>query len=225
MIIGPATNGRQSFLTLCSGTPPVVAEAIRLTKVSGDYYEFGVFAGFCLHRAQKEAQACGLDYMNFWGFDSFQGLPEVRGVDASTGEFKTGDYACDQETVEILLSQNGIDWSRTKLIPGWYDESLKPEIIEQFGMKPAAVVLVDCDIYSSTVPVLKFLSPLLQAGTIILFDDYNNFKASDEKGERLAFKEFLQEHSEWRATPFKTFGESNIWTEGPHGQSFIMEKA
>ena len=57
--------------------------------------------------------------------------------------------------------------------------------------RKAAVIYVDCDLYESTVPVLKFIKPFLQRGTIIVFDDWNCFHGDPDRGERRAFKEFM----------------------------------
>ena len=54
----------------------------------------------------------------------------------------------------------------------------------------AAVIYIDCDLYSSTVPILEFCKPFLQLGTIIVFDDWFCFHGLNNKGERLAFSEF-----------------------------------
>ena len=83
-------------------------------------------------------------------------------------------------------------------------------------MKPVMLALIDCDLYSSTVSVLDFLDNLLQDGSILMFDDWNCFGKSDERGERRAFREFLARHPIWRADPFVSFG----W----HGQSFVLSQ-
>jgi hypothetical protein len=68
-------------------------------------------------------------------------------------------------------------------------------------MRPAEVVVIDCDLYVSTVPVLRFIKDRLQPGTVVLFDDWNGWSFSDEMGERRAFHEFLAENPEWTAEP------------------------
>ena len=187
----------------------------------GDYYEFGLYAGCSFHHAQVEADRLGLPKeMNFWGFDSFQGIPQ-----ATNGEQTTfgagGNYACDRATVERLHNQFGVDWSRVHLIEGWYDDTLTKTLTVEKGMKPASVVLVDCDLYQSTVPVLKFIEPLLQDRTIIIFDDWGSFGAEDGevKGEKKAFREFLLQHPEWFAFDFMEF---NWATYRNLGKAFCM---
>jgi O-methyltransferase len=197
------------FITLCPDTPPAIERALAAAP-DGDYYEFGLYSGYTFWYAQHVSTD---DQMRFWGFDSFVGLPKPEGVDAET-KFKTGDYACSLLEVEANLVKYGRDWARTTLIKGFYDQSLTPELRSATGMKSAAVILIDCDLYASTVPVLRFMTPLLQAGTVLLFDDYNCFEASNEKGERRAFAEFLAANPQWAAETAFSFG----W----HGQAFVM---
>ncbi len=126
--------------------------------------------------------------MRFFGFDSFAGLPRPEGIDATTEEFHEGDYRCDRQQVAASLTTYGFDWSRAELIAGFFDDSLRPALVQQHSMRPVAVALIDCDLYSSTVPVLRFLAPQLQDGSILLFDDWNCFGASDAHGQRRALR-------------------------------------
>ena len=209
----------EGFVTYTSETPVAVTRALQRVKrrrAPGDYYEFGLFKGFTFWHAQQRAGKLGLDEMRFFGFDSFAGLPRPRGVDAESGEFREGQYAASQQEVRGHLDRHGVDWDRTFLVAGFYEPLLTPELRERLDMKPAALVLIDCDLYESTVPVLGFMAQLLQEGTIVLMDDWNCFGASDQMGERKAFGEFLREHQEWRAQPWFSFG----W----HGQAFLMRR-
>ena len=61
--------------------------------------------------------------------------------------------------------------------------------------RKAAVIYIDCDLYTSTVHVLDFIQDFLQRGTIIVFDDWNCFFGDPNKGERKAFREFLAKNS------------------------------
>jgi O-methyltransferase len=66
----------------------------------GDYFEFGVFKGYTFWYAQERARRHELARMRFYGFDSFSGLPPVRGRDPTTlQEFDEGQYACSKDRV------------------------------------------------------------------------------------------------------------------------------
>jgi O-methyltransferase len=155
-----------------------------------DYYEFGVFKGYSIWFAQKTASGfTESKNMQFFGFDSFAGLPKPVGSDKN-GYFYEGQYNCGLDTVMKNLVEHEADLSRIKLIPGFYEKSLKPEIITKYRMRKAAIINIDCDLYSSTRDALKFIKPLLAPGTIILFDDYYAFSRNEKIGEPKAFHEF-----------------------------------
>ena len=73
-------------------------------------------------------------------------------------------------------------------------------------MKRVALALIDCDLYESTSQVLEFLAPLVDQGTILMFDDWNAFEADDHKGQRRAFREFLATYSGLSAKPSFSYG-------------------
>ena len=154
--------------------------------------------------------------MRFFGFDSFTGLPEVQGEDKKAGLFVSGDYSCSKQEVAQSLSDHGFDWSRGALIEGFFDQSLDGSLYEEYGMRPAALLMVDCDLYQSTVPVLRFMKPLLQDGTIILFDDWYCFGESMDRGEPRAFREFLEEHRDWAADPIMDYP--------VYGKAFVVHR-
>lgn len=189
-------------------------ERVSAEGPEGDYYEFGLYRGYSFWHAQKAADRCELTSMRFFGFDSFEGLPTVEGKDKDRGIFFSGDFACTRQEVEAQLIQHGFDMSRAELVEGFYDVSLRDEIKTELSLGPAAVVLIDCDLYQSTVPVLHFLRNLIQDGTVMLFDDWSCFKDAPDAGEPRAFKEFLETHPEWRAEE---------WMDFPiYGKAFVM---
>ena len=155
---------------------------MRSSNLRGDYFEFGLYRGSSFSAAQTLSRRYGLaSEMRFFGFDSFQGLPEPAGIDVS-GEFRRGDYACSRAKVTATLDKRGADWERIHLVEGWYEQSLTERLKSTLAPGRVGIALVDCDLYASTVLVLRFLTDLLQDGSILLFDDWNCFERSDEKG-------------------------------------------
>ncbi len=208
-----------AFFPLSNGGSTAIDVSLKQLKAHGtvgDYYEFGLFRGFTLWHAQQAADRAEIATMRFFGFDSFQGLPKIEGNDRKAGIFISGDYRCTKDWVEKALTKHGFDWSRGALIEGFFDDSLTPALKAEHSMARAALVMVDCDLYQSTVPVLSFLADLLQDGTILLFDDWYCFGEDEGQGEPRAFREFLQDHPEWNAERFITFP--------TYGQAFIMER-
>ena len=56
------------------------------------------------------------------------------------------------------------------------------------------VIMIDCDLKESTKLALNFVKNSLQVGTIILFDDFLDYKGCVDKGEYGAFEEFKLEN-------------------------------
>ena len=208
------------FIALSSGGATAIEEALGRLKtagLSGDYYEFGLYRGHSFWSAQQAADRLGINGMRFYGFDSFEGLPEIEGNDRKSGLFVSGDYRASRKQVEQLLVEHGFDMDRAVLVEGYFDRSLTAEVKEEHQMGPAVLVMVDCDLYQSTVPSLAFIADRLQDGTIILFDDWYCFGDSEQHGERRAFTEFLEAHPEWTAERFQRFSR--------YGQSFLVHRA
>ena len=195
-----------------------LTEVKRLGELEkGDYLEFGVFKGYAFWYAQKTASQFGFDSMRFFGFDSFQGLPEITQPDqTSHNEFYQGQFRCSKNQVEKNLNAKGVDWNKTFLIEGYFDTSLTQATKEKYRLNKVSLALIDCDLYASTVDVLAFLKEMLVDGTILMFDDWNCFNKDDSRGQRRAFREFLESQCEWEAQPFFSYG--------LYGQVFIIRK-
>ena len=209
-----------SFSTLSPGTPEAIHKALQLAKENasgpgvGDYYEFGLFRGYTFLSAKRACDDLGLPEVRFYGFDSFAGLPPVEGVDEGDGQFFAGQFACSRATVEKHLTENGMDWSRAALIEGFFDVSLTEELRTRHPFRPAGVVLLDCDLYSSTADAIRWLEPYLTAGTIILFDDWNSYGDSADLGQPKAFSEYLERTPHLRA--------EMLWDFSYHGRAFRL---
>lgn len=208
-----------SFRTLSPGTPEAIAKAYKIIQEEtdgpiGDYYEFGLFRGFTFLQAYKHTQDLGMNNVHFYGFDSFEGLPPADGIDVADGRFFEGQFACSKEDVEKNLSENGMDISRTSLVKGFYEDSLTEELREQYHFKPASVVLLDCDYYSSTKTALDWMKPYIKVGTILLFDDWFSYGDDNELGQQKALEEFLAEETQYHAEP--------LWEFIHHGKGFIL---
>ena len=185
--------------------------------LNGDYMEFGIFKGYAFWHAQKVAADHNIDDMRFFGFDSFAGLPDVTDSDLSKNDvFYKGQYACDKETVTKNLDSSGVDWERTVLVEGYFNDSLTPELRKKHNFQKISIALIDCDLYSSTKDVLDYIGNMVQDQTIFMFDDWNCYDRDDNRGQRKAFREFLEQNSELSAEPFFEYG--------AYGQIFIMNK-
>lgn len=220
-------RSRSGFVSVSDGGPQAVAsslESIARDGLRGDYYEFGLYRGYTFWCAQREAVRLGLDNMNFYGFDSFEGLPDVSGADRNASIFIPGDYSASKAEVTEYLTEHGFDWTRGRLIEGFFDASLTEGLKAELGMRPAALIMVDCDLYQSTVPVLKFIESLLQDGTIVMFDDWHCFGEDPTKGEPRAFAEFLRRRPDIRAEhlcDYPTYGRIYVIRLVPEAESQV----
>ncbi len=178
-----------------------------------DYLEFGVFRGFNLWYAQALANDLGIQDMQFFGFDSFFGLPPLSGIDAGA-DFVEGAYYSARTDVEAFLDKYGVDWSKTHLVDGWYKDTLTAETRNKYGMRKSSIFVVDCDLYESTRLVLDFIQPLVRHQSVILFDDWKSYSADPNRGEQRAFAEFLESNPQIHAEPLIEFG--------GHGKGFVL---
>src|SRR5262249_19722263 len=96
----------------------------------GDYLEFGVCHGtsmLCMDRALRRE---GIDGTRLFGFDSFEGLPESADYD-DQGAWGAGWYKSSYDMTRRRMTKRGVDWSRTKLIKGWFSDTLTPRSLKQ----------------------------------------------------------------------------------------------
>ena len=182
-------------------------------KIKGDYVEFGVFQGRGIIDASYSARKFGLTDVKFWAFDSFQGLPSIEGEDLG-GPFIKGEFSYSLDQFERNLRRYGVDLGRVKIIPGFYDQSLK----NYQNLEPAnvAIAWIDCDLYESTVPVLQFLTNRLVDGAVVIFDDWYCFNGGPDHGEQKACAEWLASNPQIRLVEYQNYH----WA----GKSFIFNR-
>lgn len=215
---------KPEFRTLSPGAPAAIREAFQLSltdpdarKIDGDYYEFGLFRGGSFLAAGQAAAEMKLAKMNFYGFDSFEGLPAATNIDAGDPRFFEGQFACSREDVERNLDARGMDMSRVTLVEGFYEDSLTPELHAAHPFRPASVALLDCDYYTSTIVAMKWLDRYLQPGTILLFDDWFSYGDDEELGQQKAMTEWLATRPDLRTEHLSDFQS--------HGRGFILRAA
>ncbi len=176
--------------------PQAIAHALRFlhkSETDGDYFEFGVFQGRSFIHAIKVHQTNETRSRHFFGFDSFEGLPKFEAEDEMDGYdvFHEGQFATSLSVVQDNLKDTGIDESLVTLIPGFFEEYLRdPETLSRIGDAKAALVHIDCDLYSSALPCLKFMESRMVDGAIVMFDDWFCYRGRPDHGVRRAFEEW-----------------------------------
>ncbi|MFN8418045.1 MAG: TylF/MycF/NovP-related O-methyltransferase [Anaerolineae bacterium] len=164
----------------------------------GDYLEFGVYQGSSLSCMFHALQSLGYEQPRLFGFDSFEGTPEEAAQEETTRQ--PGEFNSSLGYTTTFLEGKGVDMSRVYLVKGWYKDTLNGAITRAYRITEASLIMIDCDLYSSTVAALEFCEPLIKTNTLIFFDDW----ATDDldqrhQGERRAFEEFLQQHPYFEA--------------------------
>jgi len=155
--------------------------------IDGYYFEFGC------HKARTMRLAWDAFHplydWTFVAFDSFEGLPEMDPAD-SMPIWKKGDLKTSETDFVNLVTQHGMPRERLKTVKGFYNESLTPALRDELLPQKAAIVYIDCDLYSSTARALNFSKDFFQTGTVLVFDDWFCFYGDPTRGERRAFAEF-----------------------------------
>ena len=120
------------------------------------YLEFGVSGGYSFtwwvnHNHHPSSL--------FTGFDTFEGLPE------DWGGFKKGAMTTHSQIPQI-------DDPRVSFKKGLFQETL-PSFLATLDKEKKKVIMMDADLYTSTLYVLTSIAPCLKKGDIILFDQFN----------------------------------------------------
>jgi hypothetical protein len=189
--------------------------ALAFNGIDGDYAEFGCWSGNTFSMAFHESRRAGLS-CKLWAFDSFQGLPASSIPEDRHPRWTANAMCMNLEEFHSTAKRRGIPRSVYEVIPGYYDTTLTSGT--QNGNMPARISLayIDCDMYSSTMSVLRFLLPALQNGMIIAFDDYFCYAKDGISGEKRACGETFDTNLEWRLVPYLQYG----W----HALSFLVER-
>lgn len=160
------------------------------------YYEFGVGGGATMSnfivalerycsKFRSEIGRCSI-----YGFDSFVGLPEKQSQKDDHPDWSKGALSYAQEVIKSRVALSRLPAENLHLIPGFYDQSLTPELQASLVEKKPNIVTIDCDYYSSTMQALQWLAPLLDSGTLFYFDDIWSFDGHPAYGELAAINEF-----------------------------------
>jgi O-methyltransferase len=141
-----------------------VVEKENLADTVINYIEFGVADGYSFRWFVKQNSN---PESRFYGFDTFTGLPEDFGV-YKKGTFNTNNAVPD------------IQDSRAKFYQGLFQQTL-PGFLSGLNNRGRNVIMMDADLYSSTLYALSSMSPFLKKDDIIFFDEFavptHEFKA------------------------------------------------
>ena len=190
----------------------------------GMFLEFGVYQG-------RTINICSDLRPNnhFYGFDSFEGLPENWKLANTKKHSKITSVDKGHFAVDKLPQVN----DNVTLIEGFFDVSLDPWIDQHLDNQSTISWLhIDSDLYSSAKCVLNKLNKYIAPGTIIRFDElvdwrlagFNNTFAHEKPkskyslwgdGEWKALIEWIETHDR-KVKP--------LWREWHQGAGLIVEQ-
>lgn len=165
----------------------MLLEAARLTRnVEGHFAECGVRNGksslFLLTGAGEDSAK------RLHAFDSFAGLSRPGAADRAAGGdmgWASGELAVAEDVVRRNLS----DFSdRVRLHKGWIPERFPDVEEERFSL-----VHVDVDLHEPTRAAVAFFYPRVNAGGVIICDDYGSARCP---GAKKAIDEFFADKPE-----------------------------
>lgn len=136
-----------------------IADKYQLQGNPVSYFEFGVASGVSFEWWLQHAKHAD---SKFFGFDTFEGLPEDWGL-----FFKKGAMAHDMKAITD---------ERHHFVKGIFQDTMRNFVNEHrstLELERRKVLLFDADLFSSTIYVLTQLYPYLRKGDVLIFDEFN----------------------------------------------------
>tara|TARA_Y100000991_G_C21941286_1_gene335403 strand:+ start:478 stop:1221 length:744 start_codon:yes stop_codon:yes gene_type:complete len=184
-------------------------------SIVGDYVEFGVYKGDSVVSSLKIRKDFNLwllsqhksdekwrrdfarnsplnDSQIFHCLDTFEGMPDN---DEGSIAFAKGSFFSKLSEVKAKIEKHNSENIKVKYYKGLFSET-RIEFLKSIKSRNIAIANIDCDLEASTRDALNSINQNISIGTILLIDDYNSFKADNNKGQRKAFSDF-QEKSEF----------------------------
>jgi O-methyltransferase len=147
-----------------------IALALRTTR--GAFVECGVAQGTSL---VIMAALAGPDRL-VWGFDSFEGFPELSDADSGSGAEFVG-MACSgaegESAVYNTFAAADVPMTNVRLVKGWYVDTV-PGLVDQVG--PIALLRLDSDFHDATRFTLEQFYDQVVSGGSVIINDYFAFE-------------------------------------------------
>lgn len=204
------SDWRSSDLTM-AGMFYLASHYLTHTQETGAYAEFGVFDGrsfSCAYHNLKDICT------GFIGFDSFAGI--CGALEDEEMLYRDGDYYANLETFWHNMKVAKVDTGRSEAVKGPFQQTLSGHEPADYGIDRIAVAHIDCDIAEPALLALEFISPALIDGALIMFDEYHAFSASNNRGERLAHRLWLENHPEFETELYRNYN--------PVARSYIVHR-
>lgn len=154
-------------------------ELMKLIKdIPGAVIELGVCSGNGLMSLIHSHNIIQPTYKHreFYGFDTFEGFPDVHKNDIADVEWKKGDFAndCLDKLKDVIDIHNKFYYVPTnvELIKGDVNQTV-PTFLDNNKHVLVSLLYFDLDIYEPTKTALKYFLPRMAKGSIVAFDELN----------------------------------------------------
>lgn len=166
---------------------------LSFARKDGIWLEFGVSTG----QTTKKYVEFMEDFQKpLYGFDSFMGLPE-KWAHHDIGKFSTNGVVPEIDGTEIAI--------------GLFEETLPIFVKDHPTSTKISVLIIDCDLYSSTKTIFDFLSEYLTVGTIVIFDEIHNGSGIYKDWKKHEYKALMElaanRNISYKWIAFEKFGE------------------
>jgi len=200
--------------------------------IEGDYVEFGVYRGDSVINSLKCHQE--FDYWlknqkiskeewrrevanqsplskfpKFHCLDTFEGMPDN---DEGAIQFAKNTFNSSLDMVIKRVSKENKLSIEVNFYKGLFDKNID-KFNKQLENRKIAIANIDCDLKESTTDALNMIQDKIDIGTVLLFDDYYSFSGDNNKGQKLAFREFCDKSQ---------FIFEKFYTYQYMGQSFLI---
>jgi len=169
-------GARKPLLNVPISREQVLRLAVRsAVRVPGNVIEFGVAEGASTRVLRSELrhlrrQQSKVGRRQLFACDSFEGLPEP---------FETlapGTFACDVPRIR------GVEF-----VVGYFDDTLDDALAGRVGR--VALASLDADLESSTLCALRWLTPLLGHGSLLLYDEFDGDGGAERRAHEIWTRE------------------------------------
>lgn len=153
----------------------VIELAVQLARpIPGHIIEFGVWRGDSIRVVRDELWRSAIwdraqRRKRIYACDSFAGLPDHY------EHLPAGTFATPVPTLRGV-----------RIVKGFFESSLTPDLAAEIGR--ISLAHLDADLYESTRCALDWLTPLIGAGSLLLFDEF----AGEDPAEARAFAEWTR---------------------------------
>lgn len=185
-------------------------------NIDGSYFEFGCHRARTFRFALRESIIKNMN-MDFFAFDSFQGLPDHKNNFKQNAWHLKGLLKTELKNFKKLISKYK-QHKKIDIIKGFYNKSLTLKLKREFQKRDikASFINIDCDLETSVKESLDYALNFVVNGTVLYIDDYyTTYKGDTRKGIPTVVSKLIKKHK---------LHFENWHLVGGFGKSFLLYK-